>query len=68
MGLPLGVIVGRMIWSLIADLTPLVFAPPLAGLALVLAIPVAVLAANAIALLPGRRASRIRPAELLHQE
>lgn len=67
-GLPLGVIVGRLLWGVIADLTPLVFVPPLAGMALAVAIPVAVLAANAIALLPGRRAARIRPAELLHHE
>ncbi len=67
-GLPLGVIVGRTVWRVIADVTPLLFVAPLAGLVLVLAVPITFAAANALALVPARRAARIRPAELLHTE
>lgn len=67
-GVPIGVVIGRLIWRVIAANTPLVFAPPTAWLGLVLAVPVAVVAATGIALVPGRRASRIKPAELLRQE
>ncbi len=67
-GVPIGVVIGRLIWRIIAANTPLVFAPPTAWLGLVLAVPVAVVAATGIALVPGRRASRMKPAELLRQE
>jgi ABC-type antimicrobial peptide transport system permease subunit len=67
-GLPLGIVLGRTIWRTIAQLTPLIFAPPLAALTLLLAVPVTLLIANALAVWPGRRAARLRPAELLHTE
>lgn len=67
-GVPVGVVIGRLIWRIIATNTPLVFAPPTAWLGLVLAAPVAFVAAAGIALVPGRRASRIKLAELLRQE
>lgn len=67
-GLPLGVVLGRTIWRVIADLTPLVFSPPVALIALVVIVPATLLVANVIALYPGHRAARIRPSELLRHE
>ena len=67
-GVPLGVILGRVAWRAIADETPMVYVPPTAALALLLAVPCALLVANAIAALPGERAARLRPAEVLRTE
>jgi hypothetical protein len=67
-GVPLGLVIGRGSWQLIAELTPLVFSPPTALVVLLLVAPVTVLAANLIAAWPGRRAARIRPADLLRAE
>jgi hypothetical protein len=67
-GLPLGLAVGRALWRFVADITPLQYAAPLAVLALVLAVPVAVLVANALAAWPGRQAARLRIAHVLRAE
>jgi hypothetical protein len=67
-GVPVGVALGRVSWRVVADHTPLVFAPPLALVAMVLAIPATILVANLIATYPGWRASRLRPAEQLRHE
>ena len=68
LGLPLGVAVGRLSWRWVADSTPLLYVAPLAVLALVLATPAAMVAANALAAVPARRAARLRPAEVLRSE
>jgi hypothetical protein len=67
-GIPLGLILGRALWRIVADLVPLVFTPPFAVLAMVLALPATLLIANVIALVPGRRAAHLRPAQLLREE
>ena len=67
-GVPIGVARGRVSWQVVADHTPLVFAPPLAVAALLVAAPVTILLANLIASFPGWRASRLRPAEQLRHE
>jgi hypothetical protein len=67
-GVPLGVVLGRTLWRLVANETPFVFSPPVAVVALLVALPVTVLLANLIAAIPGRRVARVSPAELLHQE
>jgi ABC-type lipoprotein release transport system permease subunit len=67
-GVPIGVALGRVSWRVVADHTPLVFAPPLAVAALLVAAPVTILLANLIASYPGWRASRLRPAEQLRHE
>jgi hypothetical protein len=67
-GLPLGVAAGRQAWSVFGGvlgvpahaITPL---PPL-----LLSIPAVVLLVNAAAFWPGRRAGRIRPADVLRAE
>jgi ABC-type antimicrobial peptide transport system permease subunit len=67
-GIPLGVIVGRWGWSAVTSRVPLVDVPPLSALVVVLAIPVVLVASNAIAVLPARRVARAKPAEALRSE
>jgi ABC-type lipoprotein release transport system permease subunit len=67
-GLPVGVAVGRWGWTLFADAIgvlplPVVDLPPV-----LLAIPVTLLLANLIALLPGRLAAGTRPATVFRAE
>jgi ABC-type lipoprotein release transport system permease subunit len=50
------------------EATPLVYVAPLAFLALALAVPVALAIANVLAAIPGQRAVRLRPAEVLRTE
>jgi ABC-type lipoprotein release transport system permease subunit len=67
-GIPAGVIVGQSGWRLIAERVPLRFVHPFALLAIVVVVPAALFAVNLLALLPGRRAARLNPAEVLHTE
>jgi ABC-type lipoprotein release transport system permease subunit len=67
-GIPLGVGVGRLGWRSIAERVPLSEVPPLALTAALLLIPATVLAANALALWPGRVALSHNPAEELRVE
>jgi ABC-type lipoprotein release transport system permease subunit len=67
-GLPLGIVVGRLSWRWVADSTPLLYVPPLAVLAVVLAAPAAIVLASVLAALPARQAARVRPAEVLRTE
>jgi hypothetical protein len=67
-GIPLGLAVGRAVWRVVADLTPLAYQPPFSPWALALIAPAAVLSANLLALWPGRRAARLRPGQVLRAE
>jgi hypothetical protein len=67
-GIPLGIGVGRLVWHSIADNFPIDYVAPVALAAVLLAIPVAVAVANALAAGPAWAASRIRPAEVLRTE
>jgi hypothetical protein len=67
-GIPLGIAAGRLVWHSIADNFPIDYVAPIALAAVLLAIPVAVAAANALAAGPAWAASRIRPAEVLRTE
>jgi ABC-type lipoprotein release transport system permease subunit len=67
-GLPLGVVIGRTGWHVVANRVPLQDVPPFALLAVVLVVPVTVFVVNALAVWPGRHVARVRPAELLHVE
>lgn len=67
-GVPLGLGVGRFAWDLFAadlGVQPEAVAPVGAAL---LVVPVAVLLANAIAVVPGWAAARVRPAQALRTE
>jgi FtsX-like permease family len=67
-GIPLGLIVGRMAWSAVAHQLGIVdlLVVPVLGVALI--VPVALLLANAMAAVPARRASALRMADALRAE
>jgi len=67
-GVPLGIAVGRTAWRLVTDATPMVYAEPVAMLALVLIVPLALVIANLLAAVPGHRAAHLHPAEVLRTE
>jgi len=67
LGLPLGLAIGRSSWSLIADRLG-VANDALIPVTLAIIVPAALAAANALAWLPGRRAARLRPAQVLRAE
>jgi predicted lysophospholipase L1 biosynthesis ABC-type transport system permease subunit len=67
-GLPLGVAVGRWAWTLFANTIGVVPVPVVDLPPLLLAIPVTLLLANLIALVPGRLAAATRPAAVLRSE
>jgi predicted lysophospholipase L1 biosynthesis ABC-type transport system permease subunit len=67
-GIPLGIGVGRLGWRAIAERVPLSEVPPLALVAVLLLIPATIIAANVLALWPGRVALSHRPAEELQAE
>jgi hypothetical protein len=59
---------GRTVWRYVADTTPLVYVPPIALLALLLVIPIALVAANMLAAWPGHRAASLRVSHVLRTE
>jgi FtsX-like permease family len=67
-GVPLGLALGRAVWHAVAGFTPLAYQPPLAVWALLLIAPVTLMAANALAAWPGRRAARLRSGRVLRTE
>jgi ABC-type antimicrobial peptide transport system permease subunit len=67
-GLPLGIAAGRWGWTFFADQLGVVPEPVIPFSVTLLAIPTLVLLANLIAVLPGRLASRIKPAAVLRSE
>jgi hypothetical protein len=67
-GVPLGVALGRSLWRLVADTTPLAYVPPLAFWALLLVCPLTLVLANLLAVWPGRTATRLRVGHILRTE
>ncbi|NDL56754.1 ABC transporter permease [Phytoactinopolyspora mesophila] len=67
-GVPLGIAVGRMVWRYVANTTPVLYVPPVAWLALVLVVPLALVAANLLAAWPGQRAASLRVGHVLRAE
>jgi hypothetical protein len=67
-GVPLGIVLGRVTWRLVAQETPLFYHPPLALIALLLVAPLALLVANLLATWPGHRAARLHSADILRAE
>jgi ABC-type lipoprotein release transport system permease subunit len=67
-GVPLGIAAGRTGWDWVAESVPLQAVAPFAAGAVVLLVPVALVLANAVALWPGRRVARLRPAQVLRSE
>jgi hypothetical protein len=67
-GIPLGLAVGRGIWRVVADSTPLAYHTPVALLALLLIAPAGLLAANLLAAWPGHRAAGLPSGQILRTE
>jgi hypothetical protein len=67
-GIPLGLILGRVIWRVVAGFTPLAYHPPLAVWALLLIGPAALLIVNLLAAWPQRQAARQRISQVLRTE
>ena len=67
-GVPLGLAIGRSVWRVVADYTPIQYVPPLSAWALLLVGPAALVLANALAAWPGHRAARLRIAHILRTE
>jgi hypothetical protein len=67
-GVPLGLALGRTLWRVVADYTPLDYVPPLALWALLLVGPLTLLLANLLAARPGHQAARLRIGHVLRAE
>lgn len=67
-GVPVGVALGRTLWRLVTERVPLADAPPFALVAVVVIAPITLLVANALAVWPGHRVTRPRPAHELRAE
>ncbi|MDQ1509332.1 MAG: putative transport system permease protein, partial [Actinomycetota bacterium] len=67
-GLPIGIAIGRQIWSVFATGLGIPRDPRTPILAIVLAIPVALVIGNAIAAIPAYFAGRTAPAQILRSE
>ncbi|HKX69883.1 MAG TPA: hypothetical protein VJM75_01590, partial [Acidimicrobiales bacterium] len=68
LGIPAGLVIGRSAWAIVARRLGIDDHIPIPWLAITVTVPAAVVVANFIALLPGRRAARIRPADVLRSE
>jgi hypothetical protein len=67
-GLPLGVVVSRWGWQEITGRVPIVYVAPFAFVVVGLAIPAALVLANAVATWPARWISSVKPADALRAE
>jgi hypothetical protein len=67
-GVPLGIVVGRLGWRFVAERVPLQDVGPVPVVALALVVPITLVLLNALALWPARSVARLRPAELLRDE
>jgi len=67
-GIPLGLAAGRIGWRLVTMRVPLRFVGPVPLVALVILVPAAVGIASLLGVWPGRRLTRLRPAEELRSE
>ncbi len=67
-GVPLGIVAGRVVWRWVADDFPVVYVPPIEVIAIIVIVPVALLVAQLLAAGPAHAATRIRPAETLRAE
>jgi ABC-type antimicrobial peptide transport system permease subunit len=67
-GIPFGIVLGRITWSVVAGRVPLENVAPWPLIGIALLVPAAVVIANVVALLPSRRAARLQPAQVLRAE
>jgi ABC-type lipoprotein release transport system permease subunit len=67
-GIPLGLVVGRLVWALVADDLGVVTTAVVPVVALVVVAVSGLLAANVVAAFPARSAARTQPAVVLRSE
>jgi ABC-type lipoprotein release transport system permease subunit len=67
-GIPLGLVVGRLAWRTVADELGISAAPTWPVVAVTLLVPAVLVAVNLVAAIPARRAARTRPAVVLRSE
>lgn len=67
-GVPLGIALGRVVWRLIAENTPLAYVAPAVAIAVLVVVPATLLVANLLAALPGRWAARLPVNQILRAE
>ena len=67
-GVPIGIVVGRAAWKLVADDLGVASVVRVPGVAIVMVVLGTVLLANVVAVFPARRAARLRPAVVLRSE
>jgi ABC-type antimicrobial peptide transport system permease subunit len=67
LGLPAGIVLGRFVWTQFAD-SLAVADQPITPTVIVLAVPIALLAACLLAIGPGIRAGRLRPAAVFRTD
>ncbi|WP_066365739.1 ABC transporter permease [Herbidospora mongoliensis] len=68
LGVPLGFLLGRVLWRIVADTMPFFYQPPLALMALLLIGPVTLLAAVLLAVWPAHASTRVRVGHVLRTE
>jgi hypothetical protein len=68
LGVPLGLAAGRALWRVAAELIPLYYQPPMALRTLLLIGPATLACGLLLAVIPGRRAARLRAGPLLREE
>ena len=59
-GLPAGLVVGRLLWRTVAGYTPVQYVPPIATVVMVVIVPAALVLASLLGAWPGHRAARLR--------
>jgi predicted lysophospholipase L1 biosynthesis ABC-type transport system permease subunit len=67
-GIPLGLVAARWGWAAVTSRVPLVDVPPISVLVVILTAPVVLVAGNAVAIWPARKAAHRNPAEALRSE
>jgi ABC-type lipoprotein release transport system permease subunit len=67
-GMPLGLAAARWGWAAVTSRVPLVDVPPISVLVVILTAPVVLVAGNAVAIWPARKAACRNPAEALRSE
>lgn len=67
-GIPIGLVVGRQVWRVLADSLSFVYVGPVAGLVLIVIAPIALVTVGLMSLWPARSAARLRTAEVLRME
>lgn len=67
-GVPVGVVAGRLVWRRLAEDFPVAYVSPIALVAVLLVVPIAIVVANLLAAGPAHAATRVHPARVLRAE